>query len=438
MNTNTVSKITATLRFVLTSLFSIFVFFIKIPINGTMILPVDWITGLTKSLLANYNLSLAFVGCFGFTYLVIKSKFWRGKPFEIILNIISLVAVVLVIMDSFDILPQFLVEDGTFAKAVNTMVPFNIGIFVIMFLLPPLISYGLPEALGVFARPLTRPLFNLPGVSAVTVVSAFMGNFTAGHLQTNVLYVTGKLTYREAAIIVTGFCTSSVGLIMSVCAAGGQMSQFTLLFLLIFIATLLITGVTAHIYPLSKYPNSYCEGVTPQPEEFEKGNPFKQAYQAGLEICTTNSGSVVLNCLKFGIRTLPTMAKLIASGIGCMFVFSLINKYTPIFTWIGFLFWPLYKLVGFQDVSLVAGAVGINAVDNVTSQLTLATAAGADAMTVLFGCGFGIMTVIFFGAFLASLYSTRIEVKFKDLLLVWVERTALTVLIWGLVARILA
>ena len=74
----------------------------------------------------------------------------------------------------------------------------------------------------------------MPGVSGVTVVSAFMGNFTVGYLQTDALYRQGKLTHKEVAIMATGFCTSSVGLIMSVCAAGGQMSKFTVLFFLDF------------------------------------------------------------------------------------------------------------------------------------------------------------------------------------------------------------
>jgi len=335
------------------------------------------------------------------------------------------------------ILPSFIIEDGTYQKALATMVPFSVGIAVIMFLLPPLISYGLPEAIAVFARPLTRMLFDLPGVCAVTVVSAFMGNFTAGHLQTDALYRQGKITHKEAAIMATGFCTSSVGLIMSVCAAGGQMSRFTVLFFLIFVSTLAITGITSHIYPLCKYPNEYYEGVTPEIEEGSKGNMFVNAFHAGVKTCE-GSLSIPKQCVIFGIRTMPTVANILVSGTACMFVFTVINKYTPLFTWIGMLFWPLLKLIGFQDVNLVAGAVGINAVDNVTSQLTLATAAGADAMTVIFGCGFGIMTIIFFGAFLASLYSTKIKVKFQDLLLLWGERTALTILIWGFIARMLA
>lgn len=367
---------------------------------------------------------------------MVKTKFWKHSVLEVVIDCLSIVAMVLFVLDALNMLPAFIVEDGTWRSAVNTMIPFSIGIAVIMFFLAPLISFGLPEAAGVFARPLTKPLFKLPGVSAVTVVSAFMGNFTVGHLQTNDLYTTGRLNYQEAAIMATGFCTSSVGLIMSVCAAGGQMSRFTLIFFLIFVATLIITAVTAHIYPLNKYPTTYYEGVEPQAEKDEKGNMLIRAYETGVNQCV-NSKSIPEACVRFGVRAMPSVANIAVSGVACNFVFSLINKYTPVFNLIGKIFYPLYKLVGFQDIDLVASAMGINAVDNTVSQVMLATS-GADPMTVLFGCGCGIMTIIFFGAFTASLYSTKIKIKFQDLLIIWAERTALTIVIWGLVARFLA
>lgn len=43
-------------RFIVGSLLGIFLFFIKIPIGGAMTLPVDWVTGVVNSLLADYNL----------------------------------------------------------------------------------------------------------------------------------------------------------------------------------------------------------------------------------------------------------------------------------------------------------------------------------------------------------------------------------------------
>jgi len=437
METKEFSK-QAVLRFVIGSLLGILFFFIKVPINGANVLIVDWAGGVLKGLLANYHIPLALVCSVSVLYRMIKTKFWKNSILEIIIDSLSILAMVLFVLDALNLLPAFIVEDGTWNSAVGTMIPFSIGIATIMFFLAPLISYGLPEAVGVFAQPLTRPLFRLPGVSAVTVVSAFMGNFTVGHLQTDEMYTSGKLTHKEAAIMATGFCTSSVGLIMSVCAAAGLTERFTMIFFMIFIATLVITAITAHIYPLCRYPETYYEGTkgqTEQETEKEK-NVLRRAYEAGVGQCV-NSKAIPEACVRFGIHAMPSVANIAVSGVACNFVFSLINKYTPIFNLIGKIFYPLYKLVGFQDVNLVASAMGINAVDNTVSQVMLATS-GSDPMTVFFGCGCGIMTIVFFGAFIASLYSTKIKVKFQDLLLIWAERTALTIVIWGFVARFFA
>ena len=436
-STATIKNKIAPYKFVIGSFLGIFLFFIKVPINGEMILPIDWIQSLVKGLFNQFDLYIALISSAYVLYNLYNKKFWKGSPFEIILNLLSLVAIVLFLCDLFGYMPQFFIDNGIYDNAIKTMVPFSIGITTIMFFLPPLISYGLPEAIGVFVQPLTKSLLRLPGRTAVIIVSAFMGNFTVGHLQADELYKTGKISHREAAVIATNYCTSSVGLIMSLVAAAGQMSRFTLIFFLIFIVTVFISAVTAHIYPLSKYPDTYYNDIEPELEESTNGNVFKIAYDTGVNACTT-SDNIILECLKFGWRSLPAVANIVVSGIACMIVFTVINQYTPIFTWIGMLFYPFIKLVGLQDVNLISGALGINAVDNVTSQLTLVTASGVSPSTILFGCGFGIITVIFFGAFLASLYTTKIKIKFNDLLIIWFERTALTVIIWGIIARILA
>ncbi len=428
----------ATIRFFAAAIIGIVVFFVKLPIQGAMILPIDWLTGKISGALAPYVLPIGLICSVYVLYKLYITKFWKGRPFEIVLNLMSLMAVFLFILHALGRVPQFFVDNGVYHNALNTLGKFSITIATIMFFLPPLITFGLPEALGVFARPITRPLFKLPGKSAVIIVSAFMGNFTVGHMQANELYTKGKINYKEAVIIATGFCTSSVGLIMSVLAAAGQMSRFTLIFVLLFVCTLAITCITVHIYPLNKYPTTYFEGVSPAPEEYEKGgNMFRLAYETGLEVAE-NTDSIIKECVLFGIKSLPVVANIYVCGIGAMIGFGLINMYTPIFTWIGMIFYPLIKLVGLQDVGVIASSIGVNAVDNVTSQLMLVTTPGIAPSSLIFGCGFGIMTIIFFGAYLASLYSTEIKIKFLDLVLIWFERTCLTVLIWGFIARLIA
>lgn len=434
----TITKTQATIRFFAAAVLGILLFFVKLPIQGTMILPIDWITGKISGFLVPYLLQIGLICSVYVLYKLFVTKFWKESPFSIALSLMSIFIIVLFVCDALGILPQFFVENGIYRNALMTLGKMTVGIATIMFFLPPLIAFGLPEAVGVFARPLTRPLFKLPGKSAVIIVSAFMGNFTVGHLQANELYMKGKITHKEAVIIATGLCTSSIGLIMSILAAAGEMGRFTLIFFLLFFCTLVITSITVHIFPLNKYPDTYYEGSTPSRDEHVKGgNMFKAAYEAGLEICE-QSDSILISCLRFGIKSLPVVANIYVCGIGAMVVFSLLNAYTPIFKWIGMLFYPLIKIVGLQDVSLIASGLGVNAVDNVTSQLMIATADGVARSTVLFGCGFGIMTVVFFGAFLASLYSTKIKVKFWHLILIWFERTCLTVLIWGAICRVLA
>lgn len=428
----------AVFRFVFGSFLGILFFFVKIPVNGSSVLIVDWVGNVFKALLANYHIPLALIGSAFVLYRIVKTKSFKNSILDMVMDGLSITAMLMFILDALNMLPAFIVEDGTWSNAVATMIPFSISIGTIMFFLAPLICYGLPEAAGVFAQPLTRPLFKLPGVCAVTVVSAFMGNFTVGHLQTNDLYTTGKLTHKEAAIVATGFCTSSVGLIMSICAMAGLMDRFSIIFFLIFVATMIITSITAHIYPLSKYPSVYYDGSPAEENQRERqeGNTFKRAFEAGVGQCV-DSKPIPVMCIDFGVRAMRSVANIIISGVACNFVFSLINKYTPIFNLIGKIFYPLYKIVGFKNTDLVASAMGINAVDNTVSQIMLATS-GADPMTVFFGCGCGILTIVFFGAFIASLYSTKVKIKFKDLIVIWAERTALTIVIWGLIARFLS
>lgn len=434
---DSLTKSKVTFRFIIAAIIGIILFFVKLPVQGTMILPIDWITGKVSGTLAPFVLPIGLISSVYVAYNLYVTKFWKGRPFEIVLNLMAILAMVLFVCHAIGMMPQFFIDNGVYHNALNTLGKFTISIATIMFFLPPLIAFGLPEAIGVFARPITRPLFKLPGKSAVIIVSAFMGNFTVGHLQTNELYAKGKINHKESAIIATGFCTSSIGLIISVLGAAGQMKRFTLIFFLLLICTLVISCITAHIYPLNKYPTNYYEGVTPSPEEHEKGNMFKQAYEAGIE-AAQNTNSITKECIQFGLKSLPVVAKIYVGGIGAMIAFGLINMYTPIFKWIGMIFYPLIKLVGLQDVEIIARSIGINAVDNVTSQLMLVTAPGVALSTVLFGCGFGILTVIFFGPYLASLYSTKIKIKFLDLVLIWFERTCLAILIWGTIVRFLA
>lgn len=210
---------------------------------------------------------------------------------------------------------------------------------IIMFFIPFLTDYGLPEAIGVFVRPICRAIWCVPGRVAVIIVSAFLGNFTVGHMQANMYYTQGKVSHKEALIMCTGFATPSIGLILSLTSAAGAMDYFTLITGLILFSVLVVTSITAHIPPLSRYPDEGYEGMEVEVEEYEKGNIFKAAWNTGVETCIKNSAKtpIVTNAKTF-LKSIPTVANISIIGIGSIVFFGLINVYTPLFRLLGYVY----------------------------------------------------------------------------------------------------
>ena len=87
--------------------------------------------------------------------------------------------------------------------------------------LPLLVDYGLVEFVGVLVRSIMRPVFKLPGRAAVIMVSAFLGNFSVGHIAINDQYKQGRMTEREAVVIGTSMSTVSVGFLLALANISG-------------------------------------------------------------------------------------------------------------------------------------------------------------------------------------------------------------------------
>ena len=75
----------------------------------------------------------------------------------------------------------------------NILVSICISIPAASLFLPLLIDYGLVDFVGVIFRPVMRPVFELPGRAAVITISAFLGNFSVGHIAVNDQYRSGRM-----------------------------------------------------------------------------------------------------------------------------------------------------------------------------------------------------------------------------------------------------
>ena len=76
-------------------------------------------------------------------------------------------------------------------------------------LLPLLLNFGLLELVGTLLTKVMRPLFGVPGRSAVNCVASWLGDGSVGILMTARQYEDKYYTQREAAIIGTTFSAVS-------------------------------------------------------------------------------------------------------------------------------------------------------------------------------------------------------------------------------------
>ncbi len=435
MEEKTYNKTGATIKFVLCSLFGLFMFFVKIPFQGTTKLPIDIVTSTVQNLLDGYYTEVLLVCTVLFLVDFFRKKSWQNTTMtDKVLIGFNFLGAVMILMMKFHIGPEFMFADDIIPAAVLNMGKAFVMVYLVTFFMPFLLDFGLVDFFGVITRPLMRKVFKLPGRTAIVAVGAFLGNYAIGHIQSNEMYTTGRLTLREASVVDIGLCTTSIGLLLTFASSNGMMDHWGLVFFATAVAVYLTTAILVRVPPLSVIPDTYCEGVTPAPEEEFKGNIFKEAWECGVDVA-----GKAMNPLQAvwtsGKKSLIMIATVHVSAVSMWVVPAIINKYTPIFYWIGCLFKPLLTVLGMPNASELANAIGICFVNPMSATYGLGALDLAPAAK-FFAATFAAPIIIFFGAFLASIYSTKVRIKFSHFVFVWFERAFVVTIILSLLSKL--
>ncbi|HOR14083.1 MAG TPA: nucleoside recognition domain-containing protein, partial [Clostridia bacterium] len=238
-----------------------------------------------------------------------------------------------------------------------------IMIFCAAFFLPFLINYGLIDAVGVIVKPFMRPVFKVPGLTAVVAASTFLGNFSIGILSTNALYKEGELNYKEGAIVITGFSTISIGLMLLFSQLLDISSHFLFYFVSTAIVTYIVTAIVIRLPPTRGLPQTYFnDQKNPIAEDTLEGSRFKSAWATGLQI-SDSAPSPVKTIGGILFSTLKVLANMIATSMFIIVAGLLLNQYTPIFSWLGKVFQPIFALFGFAEAGVMSTAAGLAITD---------------------------------------------------------------------------
>lgn len=421
------------LKLILYSAIGIFMFFIPITIGTSKTIPIDHIVNNIRKIPYFNNVYGPLIVTIGGIYPFVSGT-WKKNTVNKVFSFLKIIGVIVVYMAVFNIGPKPLFEKdmipfvyGKVVVPVSTIVP--IGSVFLAFL----VSYGLMEFVGVFARPIMKPLWKTPGRSAIDAVASFVGSYSLALLITNRVYKEGKYTTKEACIIATGFSTVSATFMIIVAKTLDIMHLWNTYFWLTFLITFIVTAITARLAPLSKKPDEYYGGVQGDRESEEKGDIFRRAWREGMiaaDKAPSLMENVVIN-LKDGIMLAISIAPTLMS-IG--FLGLVIAKYTPIFDLVGYLFYPFTLLLRIPEPLLAAKASAISIAEMLLPAIVVAKTPLVTRFIIAVMC---VSEILFFSASIPCMLSTEIPLTIKDIVIIWFQRVVLSLIITAPLAYII-
>ena len=413
-------------KFFVYSMVGAVVFFVPFELNGKDTIALDhMVTAINDrlpSLTPYYALALILAGAV-YPFL---SGTWRKSAIDAVFSMFKVLGLVVGVMLVFDFGPAWLFKPDLGPFLFDALVvPVGLLVPIGAVFLALLVGYGLLEFIGVLLQPVMRPVWRTPGRSAIDAVASFVGSYSLGLLITNRVYREGKYSTREATIIATGFSTVSATFMVVVASTLGLMGSWNTYFWTTLAVTFLVTAVTVRIWPLSRIRDDYFEGAQPQPEVDGKGRRFSLAWsEARGTVAAAPSLPVnVWRNLRDGV--LMAMA-ILPSILSIGLIGLLLATYTPVFDWLGYLFYPVTWALQVPDPLLVAKASAVGIAEMFLPALLVADA----GMTVKFIVAVvSVSQIIFFSAVVPCLVATDIPLSIPKLLVIWFERVVLTLLV---------
>lgn len=425
----------AWLKFILCNLLGIFMFFVTLPYNGKNTIPLDILTTTIRNTLGDTQKWFVLVVCVVGCILPFIKKTWNKDVTSMVFTALKFLGLACAVMFIFKVGPADWLENpdllpflfNNLGRSLTFLVP--LGSIFLAFLT----SYGLMEFIGVFVQPIMRKVWKTPGRSAIDAVASFVGSYSVALLITDKEYQKGTYTKKEAAIIATGFSTVSTTFMVTVAKTLDIMDIWNLYFWPTLIITFIVTAVTVRLFPLSRVPNEYKEGVEPQPEDVITENRMQVAIDSALTTAD-NSGNILSNIKNTFIGGVEMTCTIVPTILSVGLIGMLLALHTPIFNFIGYLFYPFTAITQLPEALLAAQALATSIAEMYLPCAFVVEASLATRYVVAVGC---ISELLFFSAVIPCILSTSIPIKIPQMLLIWVERVILSILLAGALALIL-
>jgi nucleoside recognition membrane protein YjiH len=424
------------------SLFAIFIFFWPITANGSVDVPFGYIYKFLLKLSGVYALYAvtallmvnAVLSVIGIYFAKKGSKLHNYYEHDSKLHpIFYMIGAAFIVLYTLDanlagfVGPNIVVgpdTGGVVIPAIVLGVAFIIPVGAVC--MPLLLNYGGIDFIGALMEPFMRPVFKVPGKSAVDALASFVSSSSMAVIITSRLYHSKVYTKREAAAICTSFSAVSVGFAVLVIQTAGLGDHFLKTYIFALVVAFAVSFIMVRIPPLSRKANEYADG-SPQVldeinEKFHLGL-FKRGIDRAAKRAYISKPLIneISSSLADGFLVIPKVLSLL-SAVGILGL--IIAEYTPFFNYLGLIFIPLLNLLGVPDVAFVAPALPVGIAEMFLPVLMI-----ADKVTIMsiesrfFVTVISMVQIIFFSETIVVMLATRLPVKLLELVVMFTIRT---------------
>ena len=340
------------------------------------------------------------------------------------------------VLAAFQIGPEMIIslDTGSFVLHDLLTVLFSIFLFAGLFL-PLLLNFGLLEFFGALLTKVMRPLFKLPGRSSIDCITSWLGDGTLGIMLTNKQYEDGFYTEREAATISTTFSAVSITFSLIVINTVGLGNMFVPFYLTVTFAGIFAAIIVPRIYPLSKKKDTYYNGETKKLDESIPEGYTALSWGYEQAIIKARKNSSISEFFIEGAKNVLEMWFGVLPVVMCMATIALIiATYTPVFKILGLPFVPILYLLQVPEALQASQTLVVGFADMLLPSVVASTTITSE-MTRFIVAAVSVTQLIYMSEVGGVLLGSKIPVNIKELIIIFIERTLITLPVIVLIAN---
>ncbi len=304
------------------------------------------------------------------------------------------------------------------------------------FFLPLLMEFGSMDYLGTLIRKFMRPLFKVPGRSAIDAIASWIGSGPVGVVITDKQYQEGYYTQQEAAIISVCFSLVSLPFAVFIAEFLNITTSFIAFYGAISIASFTAALILPRIYPLNRKPTDYMPGVEVKINEDVPAGRTIHGWAVERGVLRAEQAPNIQGLALSGLKTVVDVYFSLMPIVLLLGTISLVvAEYTPVFSIISTPLVPLFELMKVPDAAVAASATLVGFADMFLPAIFVKGSTFEITRFIIGAMSF--TQLIYMTETGAIILRTKIPVNFMDLFIIFIQRTVITLPIVVFIAHLI-